>query len=308
MKHIAQRGAPDFRQALARQSAAVRDLTHFRCAPDPFKGDIPWKRVQEYARDTMEALHAAPVAAGAAPSSPSLGVSSLLGVASGFSAKTEMPPLQAAYIPTIRDSLCITDSVCCIQGRIQGFGSDVGGSSGMMGFGSDSQGSGGGGRVPMRGFGSGSGGLTAAPESMLDSFSSGMKDLTDRAMGAMSRPQHRLMHSGDSNDGGFGFGGGGGGESYSYAPARVVHEPAAPPRAPQAAASSEQRIVDRICTPKGLKVAPGSEDLAAFVEAAAAADGMDLAAALQKKLVSSFSSSINIYSIPLDTRSDACTT
>jgi len=61
VKHIAQRGSPDFRRALARHSSAVRDLTAFRCAPDPFKGDIPWKRVQEYARESLEAIHAGPV-------------------------------------------------------------------------------------------------------------------------------------------------------------------------------------------------------------------------------------------------------
>jgi hypothetical protein len=74
VKHAAQKGSPELRRALARYATAVRELTTFRCAPDPFKGDIPWKRVQEYAKEALDALHAAPAAQSAPASSP-LGVS-----------------------------------------------------------------------------------------------------------------------------------------------------------------------------------------------------------------------------------------
>ena len=44
--HIGRKGSADLRRLMARHSGAVRDLLHFRCEPDPFKGDTVWKRVQ----------------------------------------------------------------------------------------------------------------------------------------------------------------------------------------------------------------------------------------------------------------------
>lgn len=44
--HIGRKGSADLRRLMARHSSAVRDLLHFRCEPDPFKGDTVWKRVQ----------------------------------------------------------------------------------------------------------------------------------------------------------------------------------------------------------------------------------------------------------------------
>ena len=57
MKHIGVHGSGEFRRGLLRLSPVVRDLTHFTCPPDPFKGDIPWKRVQEGAREVMKVIH-----------------------------------------------------------------------------------------------------------------------------------------------------------------------------------------------------------------------------------------------------------
>lgn len=246
MKHVAQRGSPEFKRAMARQSALVRDLTHFRCAPDPFKGDIPWKRVQEYAREALDALHAAPASQNA-PSSPALGT------------------------------------------RIQGFGSDVGSGAAMMGFGSDSLSGSGVGRSSgggMVGFG---GPLSVPPsqgsDSMLSSISYGVKDLTDRAMGAITRPQHRLLGSMDEEDADYSYTGI---SSRMQGGDQIVHD-----RAEQSdrsavgsglAASVEQRLVDRITTPKGTRMTPGAEDLRGFVAAAGSMDGLALARALQKKL------------------------
>lgn len=88
-----------------------------------------------------------------------------------------------------------------LQGRIQGFGSDIGGGGGggvlagggapsrgggMVGFGSDSfHGAPGGGS---RGGYSGSGG-------MLDSLASGVRELGDRAMSAMGQHRGSLLAS-----------------------------------------------------------------------------------------------------------------
>lgn len=60
VKHAALKGSSQLKRSLNQLSPLIRELTHYRCAPDPFKGDIPWKKVQEYARDALEAIHAAP--------------------------------------------------------------------------------------------------------------------------------------------------------------------------------------------------------------------------------------------------------
>ncbi len=44
--HIGRRGGTELRRLMARHSGAVRELLHYRCEPDPFKGDTVWKRVQ----------------------------------------------------------------------------------------------------------------------------------------------------------------------------------------------------------------------------------------------------------------------
>ena len=57
VKYMSQRGSGELQRALVRLSAQIKELQTFRCAPDAFKGDIPWKRVQEYAREALEAIH-----------------------------------------------------------------------------------------------------------------------------------------------------------------------------------------------------------------------------------------------------------
>lgn len=58
--HIGRKGSSDLRRLMARRSGAVRDLLHYRCDPDPFKGDTVWKRVQEYAQEALNAIHGTP--------------------------------------------------------------------------------------------------------------------------------------------------------------------------------------------------------------------------------------------------------
>jgi hypothetical protein len=276
IKHAAQRGSPELRRALARHSSSVRDLTHFKCAPDPFKGDIPWKRVQEYAREALDTLHAAPGTQNSS-SFTSTGLGSV-----GASGK-----------------------------RMQGFGNDSGGggggtssSSGMLGFGSDSVGyqyGGGSGsnygdvgsnaasyRAPISG---GGGGLDlSSGGAVLESLSYGMRDLTDRAVEAFTRPEHHRLNSVDSEDSGHGYG-----INYntnmsfgSRAPVMLDRSPVPSPSTSssqqQQQSSREYRLVDKICTPSGMRAAPSSEDLNKFIDAAAALDGVELALALQHKL------------------------
>jgi hypothetical protein len=58
IKYMSQKGSGELQQSLLRLSPQIKELQTFRCAPDAFKGDIPWKRVQEYAREALEAIHA----------------------------------------------------------------------------------------------------------------------------------------------------------------------------------------------------------------------------------------------------------
>jgi hypothetical protein len=62
---------------MSRQSAAVKALLHFRCDPDPFKGDTVWKRVQEYAQEALNAIHGTPDAPAQPAGHGALGVSLL---------------------------------------------------------------------------------------------------------------------------------------------------------------------------------------------------------------------------------------
>ncbi|KAI8114105.1 hypothetical protein M9434_002231 [Picochlorum sp. BPE23] len=57
VKYIAQKGSPEFQRGLNRLAPVIRELTHYTCGPDPFKGDIPWKRVQQYAKEALDVIH-----------------------------------------------------------------------------------------------------------------------------------------------------------------------------------------------------------------------------------------------------------
>ncbi|KAH7621895.1 hypothetical protein Ndes2526B_g02709 [Nannochloris sp. 'desiccata'] len=270
IKHAAQRGSPELRRALARHSSSIRDLTHFKCAPDAFKGDIPWKRVQEYAREALDTLHAAPGTQNA-----SSFTSSGLGGVGASGHKMEG------------------------FGNDSGFGGGASSSSGMLGFGSESVGYQYGGgrdassgaapyRAPIRG-----GGLDlSSGGAVLESLSYGVRDLTDRAVEALTRPEHRRLNSVDSDNSGHGYGihnsntplGGGGGSRGSVMLDRSPGPSPSSSSQQQQQQSREYRLVDRICTPSGMRVAPNSEDLDKFINDAAALDGVELASALQHKL------------------------
>jgi hypothetical protein len=197
---------------------------------------------------------------------------------------------------------------------MQGFGNDnsVGGgtssfssSSGMLGFGSDSVGYQYGGsrlassgaapyRAPISSGAVGSLDLSSGG-AVLESLSYGVRDFTDRAVETLTRPQHHRLNSVDSEDSGHGYGihnntttttttslGGGRG------PVMLDRSPGPSPstssQQQQQPQTREYLLVDRICTPSGMRVAPTSEDLSKFIDAAVALDGVELASALQHKL------------------------
>ena len=206
--------------------------------------------------------------------------------------------------------------------RMQGFGNDTGGGgSGSGGYGASTATSNATSR--MQGFGSdstrmegtsildyqsrdyrapiaGAGGSSA----MLEQLSTGVRDFTDRAVGALTRPQHERLNSSDSQDDEYRGGGGrslyydtGAGGGYQQP---IIDRSGAQPSSttaplPEAAptpstASKEYRLVDKICTPSGVRSVPGSEDLKNFVTALSSSSssptihGPTVAVALEKKM------------------------
>ena len=57
IKHICRSGRNDFKKDMARQTELIRDCLGFRGAPDPLLGDTIYKRVQEAAKEALDAIY-----------------------------------------------------------------------------------------------------------------------------------------------------------------------------------------------------------------------------------------------------------
>ena len=210
---------------------------------------------------------------------------------------------------THQASCMVSPSPATPQGRIQGFGSEGagggysgggggyggGGSSGMLGFGSDSAGGGYGGSSGggssggrMVGFGS-----ADVMQSGMQAISSGIRSLSGRRDGYTAASQV---------DSGSGYGGGGGRASGAPLLQGPIVGAGAPVLAPSSGAAAaadtgtrlsagsgstgmEQRLVDRVCLPAGLRAAPSRDDLRVFVDGISSLDGPTVAQLLERKLV-----------------------
>ncbi|GFR49633.1 hypothetical protein Agub_g11706 [Astrephomene gubernaculifera] len=165
--------------------------------------------------------------------------------------------------------------------RIQGFGSSAAPAPPLNTAGSNGGGGGRGGSSAagpaaggsrMTGFGSSS--YTAPPASSSGPAAGGFAASSQRGV---NRPLTG-GYGGDASAGnsargsGGGYGGGGGG-GYS-----------APPVAAAEVLGSEEQLVDGICTPGGLRLAPDAEDLRRFVEAVGSLDGLKVGELLHDKM------------------------
>eukprot|EP00890_Picochlorum_soloecismus_P001902 jgi/Picsp_1/2712/NSC_00941-R1_vhs domain-containing protein at3g16270-like len=225
VKHAALKGSSELKRSLNQLSPLIRELTHYRCAPDPFKGDIPWKKVQEYARDALEAIHAAPQ------------------YSQGHS--TMGSESQAA------------------RGRIQGFGSDSTsaehgshgkdgfdgiGRTGMIGFGNETY-------VNDR---------VDTGDSIAETFAIGLRDLTDVARTALGRPTHQPMNSGDGLDTWKQDAYSSHSRPnivYNRPQIPKMKEALGEQgTVPDVAVSREEHLVDKFCTSSGVRVAPTTEE------------------------------------------------
>jgi len=243
IKHCCQKGSPEFKRAMSRHSYVLKDLTSYKCAPDPFKGDIPWKRVQEAAKECLEALHAAP------------------------------------------DNIIMNNNAHQSYLPMSGYANNGGGRR-MDGFGSGTGGSG-----PSSSLGEmmafGNTPLEASSKSiqrvsLLETFSTGVNSLGN----SMHRPHHHRLPSTEHqwvNDQ----------QSYGQHPA-VLSQPIAAldnssttdssnNNIQQHSATPEGALVNKICTPSGLRAVPETVDLKAFVAAAATINVTEVSQILEEK-------------------------
>ena len=56
IKYISQHGRAEFRIGFQRDNAAIKELTTFRCMPDPLRGDAPAQHVREAASEALTAV------------------------------------------------------------------------------------------------------------------------------------------------------------------------------------------------------------------------------------------------------------
>ena len=56
IRHVAEKGAPQFKQQMVRRLPVIKDCQQFSGPPDPLRGDEPYRRVRMAAKDAIEAL------------------------------------------------------------------------------------------------------------------------------------------------------------------------------------------------------------------------------------------------------------
>ena len=281
VKHAALKGSSELKRSLNQLSPLIRELTHYRCAPDPFKGDIPWKKVQESARDALEAIHAAPQYGQGHSTVPGEAQAARVGVSSNIF-------YTAVFSDAIKNKLLSRPILLLMQGRIQGFGSDgmsaEHGSHGKGGFD-------GVGRTGMIGFGNEAYGNDRLDtgESIAETFAIGLRDLTDAARTALGRPTHQPMNSGDGLDTWKQETSPSHGRSnvfYNRPQISKTKEAASEQgTVPDAARSREEQLIDKFCTSSGVRVAPTAEECSSCIAKFSGKNSEFIARGLDKKLV-----------------------
>ncbi|CEM04567.1 unnamed protein product [Vitrella brassicaformis CCMP3155] len=281
IKHVAEKGKPDFRRAVQRKAEVIKACLTYRGAPDPLKGDAPSKDVREEAEQTVKALFSAENAGqttGLDASGRIQGFGSDLGdtptYSNGPGAYNPPPALRYAHA----------------EARYGGESSYRGPSSFSAG-GGDSSGVG----MPkvggMTGFGNPA--FDHAPQpSRTDKILSNISSVVSKVLPASSAVASRLpgglpgtsRYSGPSSMGGYSAAGGvggyqrQGGSSYQSPPAPLstsggMPPPPPPPTSamglsrPQTSAQPgeyEARLVEDLCAPGGAKIAPPAHALEDF--------------------------------------------
>ncbi|CAL8466715.1 g6251 [Coccomyxa elongata] len=246
IKHICSKGSSDFKRGLQKQAGPVRELTHYKGEPDPFKGDVPNQRVRDSAKEALDAIFAATTLNPPTTSAPLQ--SRIQGFGGGSS-----------------DSISSTSS----RGTAGGLGASSGaGSSRMTGFGNPklegSAGSSTGGVTSPKSLLGSSGGkagfgtTTRHAPFMIDEVGNNGSD-DERASGYQPRPLRIGMSSVNSSS-------------------------SAPQLAASNDGDEEVRLVDGICAVGGVRAQPSREDLRLFVEKIASLNGTRVAELLRAKM------------------------
>ncbi len=92
MKLVSKGGRMEFKRALQRQNEAVKQCLQFKGPPDPLRGDEPYRKVKDAAKDALEAMFASDAPAGG-------GAAAMSGRITGVSSGAFPPPNAPNYPP-----------------------------------------------------------------------------------------------------------------------------------------------------------------------------------------------------------------
>ncbi|DBA95962.1 TPA: hypothetical protein ACH3X1_001480 [Trebouxia sp. C0004] len=265
IKHVSNKGASEYRRAICKQAKEIRELTHYKGDPDPFKGDVLNQKVRDAAKETLDAIFQATDTNYSSNSTKPTLTNRIQGFGS-----TNSEPAQSSISSSSNNN-----------------SSSNGGGGGMVGFGNprfDSS-------STNKSSGNNSGvnkWLPASVANKLDSLSMLPKD---RAGGLRFEGNHGYSSGEDSPQRHS--------SSNTYTRPSLPQDPQRPPLTstpiygqsyPQASPSGrsgdEAHLVDDMCTPGGLRAQPDREDLRLFVENAASLNGTTVAELLQTKMES----------------------
>ncbi|DBA99312.1 hypothetical protein WJX82_003226 [Trebouxia sp. C0006] len=277
IKHVSNRGSSEYRRAICKQAKEIRELTHYKGDPDPFKGDVLNQKVRDAAKETLDAIFQA--------------------TDTNYSSNSTKPTLTDRI-----QGFGSTNSSEPAQSSTSSRGSYSGGFSSSSNNNSSSNGGGGGGMV---GFGNprfdssstnkSSGNSTGVNKWLPASVANKLDSLSmlpkDRAGGLRFEGNHGYSSGEDSPQRHS--------SSNTYTRPTLPQDPQRSPLTstpaygqtnPQARPSGrsgdEAHLVDDMCTPGGLRAQPDREDLRLFVENAASLNGTTVAELLQAKMES----------------------
>ncbi|KAL3140272.1 hypothetical protein ABBQ38_004540 [Trebouxia sp. C0009 RCD-2024] len=271
IKHVTNKGASEYRRAICKQAKEIRDLTHYRGEPDPFKGDVLNQKVRDAAKETLDAIFQATDTNYSSSAKPTL-----TNRIQGFGSTNSSEPDHAS------------PSMGSYSG---GFSSSSNNNS------TTSNGAGGG----MVGFGNPR--FNTASRKASSTSSSSTKWLP----ASVANKLDSLSMLPKDRAGGLRFEGNGGYSSGDDSPSRQTsssysrptmpqdsqrspltytpnHAPAHPSGRVGSGVGDEAHLVDDMCTPGGLRAQPDREDLRQFVESAASLSGTAVAELLQAKM------------------------
>ncbi|KAA6426541.1 MAG: VHS domain-containing protein [Trebouxia sp. A1-2] len=277
IKHVSNKGASEYRRAICKQAKEIRELTHYKGDPDPFKGDVLNQKVRDAAKETLDAIFQATDTNYSSNSTKP----TLTNRIQGFGSTNSSEPAQSS-----------TSSRGNLGNYSGGFSSSSnnnnssnGGGGGMVGFGNprfDSSSS-------NNSSGNSSGvnkWLPASVANKLDSLSMLPKD---RAGGLRFEGNHGYSSGEDSPQRHS--------SSHTYTHPNLPQDPQRAPltstptygqsysqASPSGRSGDEAHLVDDMCTPGGLRAQPDREDLRLFVENAASLNGTTVAELLQAKM------------------------